>query len=103
MSFSTASDDKLKEIETFLATNNYLSGSMHPTHIDIEIFDSLKTIPDFTKFPNMFHWYGFLYNFTPATRKAWLDCKPKEVKAVEKKEEAKKEETKKEETKKEEA
>ena len=39
----------------------------------------------------MFHWYGFLYNFTPATRKAWLEAKPKETKKVE----TKKEETKK--------
>eukprot|EP00828_Plagiopyla_frontata_P048653 TRINITY_DN93_c0_g2_i1.p1 TRINITY_DN93_c0_g2~~TRINITY_DN93_c0_g2_i1.p1 ORF type:complete len:275 (+),score=69.25 TRINITY_DN93_c0_g2_i1:51-827(+) len=91
MSFSTSTDEKLKEIETFLNSNNYLSSGVHPNYIDIEIFDSLKTIPDQSKYPNLFHWYGFLYNFTAATRKGWLDAKPKEVPKVEKKEEAKKE------------
>ena len=86
-----SNEEKIKEIETFLNANFYLSGGPYPNYIDIEVFDSLNNIPDFNKFPNMFHWYGFLYNFTPATRKAWLEAKPKETKKVE----TKKEETKK--------
>ena len=93
MSFSTKTEEKMKEIEQFLEANNYLSGGVHPNYQDIEVFDELKTIPEFSKYPNMFHWYGFLYNFTAAARKVWLDAKPKA--AAPKKEETKKEEPKK--------
>ena len=66
--FSTKTEQKIQEIEKFLDSNNYLSGGVHPNFIDIEIFNEFTAVPDFEKYPNLFHWYGFLYNFTPAVR-----------------------------------
>jgi len=37
--FCTTSEEKIKEIEHFLESNNYLSGGVHPNYIDIEIFN----------------------------------------------------------------
>ena len=32
MSFSTKTEEKMKEIEQFLEANNYLSGGVHPNY-----------------------------------------------------------------------
>jgi len=90
--FSTETETKTLEIESFLTNNAYLSGGPLPGAQDSQIFLSLKAAPDQSKYPNFFYWYSALSMFNPAVIKTWGAKAQKAEKPH--KEEAKKEEAK---------
>lgn len=59
--------DNLAEINTFLATNNYLNQDL-PGADDVRIFTALKAAPAKDQYPEVYFWYLLLNSFTPAVR-----------------------------------
>jgi len=51
---------KVDEIEKFLATNAYLSGSALPNAEDSKIMLAIKDIPSVADTPNLYYWYASL-------------------------------------------
>ena len=69
--FSTETEEKLAEIETFLSKNKNLSGESTPNQEDASVLDSLKDTPDKSKFPHLHAWYENLSKSTAEERKQW--------------------------------
>ena len=88
MSFSV---DKPAEIEAFLATNNYLSGSHLPDGKDAQVYLDLKgNIPNKSETPNFYFWSLNLSVFSEPLLKKWIeDVKPAASKESSKKAEKK--------------
>lgn len=60
--FSVENPTKIMEIESFLATNAYLSGQSLPGSEDARILGLLTEAPDRSKYPNFFSWW---WNLSP--------------------------------------
>jgi len=67
------SAENLTEVETFLSSNQFLSGKDLPGADDLQVLQELNangTIPDFTH-PNLFGWFWCLNLFSPPARALW--------------------------------
>lgn len=53
---NTSTAEKLKELDTFLASHDYISGD-HPGHDDARVFATLSGYPDKALYPNVFYWF----------------------------------------------
>lgn len=69
--FSTESPAKLTELDTYLATNLYLSGEALPNQEDSRVLGSITEAPDRLKYPNLFAYWWNLCLFQPAARELW--------------------------------
>ena len=68
--FNTSNDAGLKDLEKFLDQHAFLGGEQ-PAKEDAEIFNSLKAVPNKSKYPNLYFYYATLCNFTPAAMTAF--------------------------------
>ena len=69
--FSTETPAKLAELEAYLAGNIYVSGESLPNQEDSRILESLKDVPDRSKYPNIFAYWWNLCLFQQNARELW--------------------------------
>lgn len=65
----------LLELESRIAKNDYFSRDCLPGSIDAQIFSILENqyeIPDRNAYPNLFHWFVTIKQFSPKERASWL-------------------------------
>lgn len=72
----TETPEKMKELNAFLATNNYVNGDL-PGADDVRIFDALKSLPNKAESPEVHHWYLIIQAFAPQIRATWAQTAQK--------------------------
>lgn len=79
---SNLSIENPTELENFLATNIYLSGSELPNQDDARVLATITSAPDRLKYPNTFAWWWNLSLFQPAATQLWGTSATTETKAA---------------------